>query len=75
MRGQQRKLRTTLRHPERVLQSRVDPLVHLYFRFFRRTPVGQKFLMAAVKIGGSDAFVVTAFFTGEVRGGPVVWAK
>jgi hypothetical protein len=75
MNGQERKLRQTLREPQTVRTSRLDPTVHLYYRFFRRSPVGAKYLLAAVKILGQDAFVITAFFTDEIKGGSQVWPK
>jgi len=73
--GQERKLRQTLRAPQTVLTSRLDPTVHLYYRFFRKSPVGAKHLMAAVKMLEQDAFVITAFFTDEIKGGSQVWPK
>src|SRR5436309_203344 len=69
MRGQARKIQTTLREPEVVVTSRVDPSVHLYFRPYQRSPVGKKYLMVAVKLSDTDAFVVTAFFIDQPRGG------
>lgn len=54
MRGQERKLRSTLRAPDRVLENGSDPSVHLYFRWYRRTPVGSKLLLVAVKISERD---------------------
>lgn len=75
MTGQLRKLRSTLRSPDRVLLSRLDASVRLYYRSFESTPVGSKHLMVAVKDVEDDAFVITAFFTGEVRGGAEVWVK
>jgi hypothetical protein len=41
----------------------------------RAGPVGSKHLMVAVKILEEDAFVITAFFTGEVKGGEQIWPK
>lgn len=75
MAGQSRKLRSTLRNPDRVFTSRLDPTVHLYYRWFPRSPVGPKHLMAAVKLLEEDAFMITAFFTDDVKGGAEVWAR
>ncbi len=75
MMGQLRKLRSTLHSPDRVLHSRLDASVHLYYRWFESTTVGSKHLMVAVKDVGADAFVITAFFTDEVKGGSELWAK
>lgn len=75
MAGQERKLREVLRAPKKVLTSRLDLTVHLYYRFYRRSPVGPKYLMVAVKILEQDAFVITAFFTDELQGGSEIWAR
>lgn len=75
MPGQERKLRRTLRAPDMVFTSRLDASVHLYYRLYPRSPVGRKYLMVAVKILDRDAFVITAFFTGEIEGGTKIWAK
>lgn len=71
--GQRAKLRATLREPGLVLCSRLDESVHLSYRLFRRTPVGTKYLLVAVKILEQDAFIVTAFFTDEAKGGRQLW--
>ena len=75
MPGQERKLRRTLREPDVVCASRLDASVHLYYRLYSRSPVGRKYLMVAVKILDRDAYVITAFFTGQVGGGTKIWAK
>jgi hypothetical protein len=73
--GEERKLRETLRNPYRVVTSRLDSSVHLYYRLYERSPIGRKYLMTAVKILSDDAFVITAFFTDELKGGKDVWPK
>jgi hypothetical protein len=73
MLGQRAKLRATLRKPGLVLCSRLDESVHLNYRRFRRTPVGPKYLLVAVKMLERDAFIVTAFFTNEAKGGRQIW--
>ncbi len=55
--------------------SRLDSSVHLYYRLSEHSPVGRKYLLAAVKVLSDDAFVVTAFFTDEVTGGENVWPR
>lgn len=75
MKRQLRKLRSTVQRPDRVLLSRLDSTVHLYYRWFESTPVTKKYLMVAVKDLEDDAFVITSFFTSEIRGGAEVWAK
>ena len=75
MLGQERKVRTALRAPHKVMTSRLDATVHLYYRLFPRSPVGRKYLMVAVKGLEDDAFVITAFFTDEIKGGRTVWPR
>jgi hypothetical protein len=75
MRGQKHKLRQTWREPHRVLTSRLDSSVHLYYRLYERSPAGWKCLMVAVKVLRDAAFVITAFFTDELKGGKNIWPK
>jgi hypothetical protein len=53
----------------KILQSNV------YYRHYARSPVGSKHLMVAVKILKEDAFVITAFFTDDVKGGEEIWPR
>ena len=71
--GQERRIREVLQKPDVVLTSHKDPSVHVYYRHYARGPVGSKNLMVAVKILEEDAFVITAFFTDEVKGGKQIW--
>ncbi|NTV27168.1 MAG: hypothetical protein HGA93_00555 [Methanothrix sp.] len=63
----------TLRHPERVVQSLTDPAARLYYRFYFRTAVGNKFLCVVVKVREEEAFVLTAYLTDKVKRGVVLW--
>ena len=73
--GQERRIREVLQKPDVVLTSQKDSSVHVYYRQYARGPVGSKQLMVAVKILEQDAFVITAFFTNEVKGGEQIWPK
>ena len=73
--GQERRIRETLQKPDVVLTSHKDSSVHVYYRYYKRGPAGSKHLMVAVKILEEDAFVITAFFTDEVKGGRRVWPR
>ena len=73
--GQERRIREVLQKSDVVFTSHKDSSVRVYYRHYARGPVGSKHLMVAVKILEHDAFVITAFFTGEVKGGEQVWAK
>lgn len=63
----------TLARPERVVRSRSDDEVRLYYRFYPETRVGDKFLCVVVKAGADDAFVITAYLTDKVKEGESLW--
>jgi hypothetical protein len=73
--GQERRIREVLQEPDVVFTSHKDPSVHVYYRRYARSPVGSKHLMVAVKILEEDAFVITAFFTDDVKGGEQIWPR
>ena len=73
--GQERRIREVLQKPDVVFSSHKDSSVHVYYRHYARSPVGPKHLMVAVKILKEDAFVITAFFTDDVKGGEEIWPK
>jgi len=73
--GQERRIREVLQKPDVVFTSHKDSSVHVYYKHYTRSPARSKHLMVAVKILEEDAFVITAFFTGEVKGGKQVWPK
>lgn len=63
----------TLADPERVVLSRSDEEVRLYYRFYPDTPVGGKFLCVVVKVRAEEAFVITAYLTDKVKEGESLW--
>ena len=73
--GRERRIREVLQKPDVVFTSHKDSSVHVYYRHYERGPVGSKHLMVAVKILEEDAFVITAFFTDEVKGGEQIWPR
>jgi hypothetical protein len=62
-----------LRSPEQVLESLFDTEVRLYYRFYRMTAVGDKYLCVEVKMSQGDAFVLTAYLTDSVKRGWRLW--
>lgn len=61
LRGQEKKVRETIRAPRELLDG--DFGVTLATRFYRRTPLTSKFLVVAYKqLSATDGFVVTAYF-------------
>jgi hypothetical protein len=73
--GQERRIREVLQKPDAVFTSHKDSSVHVYYKHYARSPVGSKHLMVAVKVLEEDAFVITAFFTDEVKGAEQIWPK
>jgi len=65
----------TFRTPERVLESLFDSEARLYYRFYRETTVGAKYLCVVVKITQGDAFVLTAYLTDSVKRGWRLWPE
>ena len=65
----------TLLSPEQVLDSLLDPEVRLYYRFYRMTAVGDKYLCVVVKMRQGDAFVLTAYLTDSIKRGWRLWPE
>ncbi len=75
MTGQIKKISETLLNPERIVRSKTDPHLEMYYRNYDETPVTKKFLCVLVKILKYDGFIVTAYFTDTVKRGDVIWEK
>jgi phage-Barnase-EndoU-ColicinE5/D-RelE like nuclease2 len=75
MAGSERAIQETLRNPDRVLESLFDTEARLYYRFYRETGVGAKYLCVVVKITHGDAFVLTAYLTDSVKRGWRLWPE
>jgi hypothetical protein len=69
--GQEQQVRLCLEDPDQVRASAKDPDVHLYYRATDRGHV-------CAVVGGTDPderFVVTAYFTQNIKQGTVLWTK
>lgn len=77
MENQLSKIKKTLKEPDEVRKSDKDTSVHLYFKKFEDTPVTEKYLVAVVKIETENPFLITSFFTNEIRSGktPPIYTK
>ena len=75
MEGQIDRVRETLGQPERILLSRSDATVELYYRLYAQTPVTTKFMCVVVKDSENNGFLITAYYTGTEKKGTVVWQK
>ncbi|HEX67935.1 MAG TPA: hypothetical protein ENG13_02590 [bacterium] len=75
MLGQIDKIKETLLNPDKVVRSKTDPEVELFYRYYQSTPVTKKYLCVVVKVSWEEAFIITAFFTDKIKRGEVLWEK
>lgn len=75
MKGQVRRIDQTLASPDKVVRSKTDSLVELFYKFYRSTPATEKYSCVVVKSLERDHFIVTAYFTDSVKRGEVLWER
>ena len=75
MAGELEKVRSTLLAPDRIVRSRTDPKVELFYRDFETTLIGRKFLCVVVKVSADDMFMITAYFTDSIKKGEILWER
>jgi hypothetical protein len=75
MKGQENRLAETLVTPDTVIQSLSDDSVRLFHRFYKRLSIGDKYLCVVVKYVESNNFIITAYFTDNVKKGEILWKK
>ncbi len=73
MHGMRTEILRTLQAPAEVRISRSDAAVRLFYEFYSRTAVGDKWLCGVVKYSADDAFVITAYLTDKLKNGERVW--
>jgi hypothetical protein len=73
--GQLENVEATLLAPDKIIRSRIDTEVELFYRDYETTPVSHKSLCVVVKTPPDDSFVITAYFTDTVKKGQVLWEK
>jgi hypothetical protein len=67
--GKQSELRQCLESPDRVRESAKEPDVHLYYR-----RAGEQYLcVVTAPTDGDERFVVTAYFTENMKKGTELW--
>lgn len=69
------KMQVTLISPQTIRHSKYDEKVWLYHRFFKKTPVTEKYLMVAVKLLNGEGNVVTCYFTDKIKMGIEIWKE
>ena len=75
MSAQISRIEETLRMPDRIVSSKTDKDVELFYRTYRATPVGEKFLCVVTKSARNDCFIITAYFTDSMKKGKILWIK
>jgi hypothetical protein len=64
-----------LSKPDIIVRSRTDPDVELFYRHYDITPVTEKYLCVLVKVLVGDLFIITAYFTGTIKSGEMLWER
>ena len=75
MAGQILRIAEILADPDRIVRSRTDATVELFYKWYASTPVTAKFLCVVVKALQDNPFMITAYHTDAVKGGGVLWEK
>ena len=73
--GETDKIQETLQNPDKVVKSKVDVNVELFYRNYKNTPIGEKYLCVVVKNKEGDNFIITSYFTDMVKKGELLWQK
>ena len=71
----QNAIEETLSTPERVMVSVADPEARLYYRSYRATRAGDKYLCVVVKSSDEGGFVLTAYLTDKIKRGIQLWPE
>jgi hypothetical protein len=69
------RIKETLLDPIRIIQSRSDSTVELYYHLYQDTPVTEKYLCVVVKVLKEKLFIITVYFTDTIKKGEVLWKK
>lgn len=70
IKGQESKLKETLMNPDIIRKSSKDPNVLLFYRHFARI-----YLCVVIKRLEETGFIVTAYFTENIKEGEHLWKK
>jgi hypothetical protein len=75
MSGQMDRISETIHFPDKIVRSKTDSSVELFYRHYQTTPVTEKFLCIVVKVANDDPFIVTAYYTDSLKRGESLWEK
>jgi len=71
MRGRKEDVQRTLRDPDEVRQSKSDPQVLLFYR----ADGTKRWVCAITRQLDKEGFLITAYRTGAIKEGTVIWRK
>jgi hypothetical protein len=75
MAAQLNRISETLKAPDKIIQSKTDKTVELFYNHYKITPVSEKMLCVVVKTSRDDNFVITAYYTDTIKRGKILWEK
>jgi hypothetical protein len=71
MQGRETDVQATLAHPDEVRLSKSDPQVYLFYRMDGE----QRWVCTVSKRLNGEGFLITAYRTGTIKEGVVIWHK
>ena len=69
------RIEETVADPDRIVRSRTDPGVALFYRHYDHTPVTSKYLCVVAKPEVEAPFIITAYFTDAIKQGEELWSR
>lgn len=72
---EERRIKETLESPDKIVLSKTDSEVQLFYKYFENTPVNAKYLCVIVKSTNNDNFIITSYFTDSIKKGKLLWIK
>jgi hypothetical protein len=69
------RIEETLAGPDRIVRSKTDEAVELFYKHYLSTPVTQKFLCVVVKTLPHDNFTITVYYTDTIKRGEILWER
>jgi len=74
-RGELEKIKETVLVPDAIKQSKHDSKVWVYYKLYKNTSIGQKFIAVIVKTLNHHGFIITSYFTDKVKEGKTIWQR
>lgn len=71
MRGREADVQATLKQPDKIRQSRMDPNVYLFYKL----EYPKRWICAVIKRLNGDGFLITTFPTDAIKEGQLIWSR